>query len=173
MPVASAGRMAAVRIADAGECLRLIEDGPVANAITERVRDDSSVFREPLCRTPMRPSAGILERLGQVPVIQSRKWADLRLEQGIGQALVVVETLRIGLPAPGGLDSRPRDREAIAREVQLLEQGDVFAIAVVAVAGHIAGVAVLDVPRRVREAVPDRLAPAIDVPGALDLVGRG
>lgn len=41
------------------------------------------------------------------------------------------------------------------------------------VAGHIAGITVLDVVGRVTEALPDRLAPTVLVLGALDLVRGG
>ena len=43
----------------------------------------------------------------------------------------------------------------------------------VVVAGDVAGVAVQDVARRMREGVPDRGAASVLVYGALDLVGGG
>src|SRR5690606_41278688 len=50
---------------------------------------------------------------------------------------------------------------------------DVAAVAVVVVAGDVAGVAAADPAGRVAELVPDRPAPAVLVDGPLDLVGGG
>jgi hypothetical protein len=48
---------------------------------------------------------------------------------------------------------------------------NVFLVAVIMVVRYVTSVAALDVSRRVGEAVPDRLALAVFVPGAFDLVG--
>src|SRR5262249_29744721 len=69
--------------------------------------------------------------------------------------------------------ARTADREAIRLHAQLAHQGDVVAPAMVVVAGDIAIVAVMDLPPRVAEAIPDRLALAILVPCAFDLVRGG
>src|SRR5262249_10265406 len=50
---------------------------------------------------------------------------------------------------------------------------DIFLVAVVVVAGDVAVVSVLDLAGRVRKTVPDRLAFAVFVPGAFNLVRRG
>ena len=43
----------------------------------------------------------------------------------------------------------------------------------IGIAGHVAGVAILDFAGSVREAVPDRFALAVFVPRAFDLIGGG
>ena len=91
----------------------------------------------------------------------------------VGDPPIVVQAALVGRATPRRLDARPGDRVTIGLEVQLLQQRDVVAVAMVAVAGHIAGVAVLDVAGSVAEPVPDGLALAIFLPGAFDLVGGG
>src|SRR5690606_4835567 len=135
--------------------------------------DELRVVGETPGGVAVRPAARVLERLRQVPVVERREGADAGLEQGVGEPAVVVEPLRIRGAAPGRLDARPGDREAVAGESHLLLERDVLGPAVIGVAGAIAGVAVLDPAGRVREAVPDRLALAVGLPRALDLVGRG
>src|SRR5205085_11580598 len=49
----------------------------------------------------------------------------------------------------------------------------VVPVAVVVIAGHVAGVAVQGLAGRVAEAIPDGLAAPIGVDGALDLIRRG
>src|SRR4029453_17385315 len=120
----------------------------------------------------VRPAAGVLERLGQVPVIESRERPDPGREQRIDEAAVVVEAALVGLAAPDRLDARPGDREPVAPETEVAKDRAVLVVAVVGVTGEVTGVAVPDPPRRVREAIPDALALAVLVPGALDLVGR-
>src|SRR5262249_816278 len=85
---------------------------------------------------------------------------------------VEVEALGVRLTGTFGEDARPTDGEPIRGRAQVPHQGDVLLVPVVVVVGDVAGVAVLDLARRVRVRVPDRLALAVLVPGALDLVGR-
>src|SRR4029450_9127947 len=73
---------------------------------------------------------------------------------------------------PARREAPPGDREPVAPETEVAQDRDVLVVAVVGVAGEVTGVAVPDPPRRVREAIPDALALAVLVPGALDLVGR-
>src|SRR3954470_5277094 len=80
--------------------------------------------------------------------------------------------LNVRHPAPVRLHARPGDREAIALEPQRGHQVEVLGPAVVVVAGHVAGVAVLDGAGDRAEAVPDRLAAPVLARRALDLVRR-
>jgi hypothetical protein len=93
-------------------------------------------------------------------------------QQAIDQAVVVIEPLLVGLAAPIGEDARPGDREAIGLDAQRLEQFDILAIAVIAVAGDIAGAAIAGLALRVREDIPIGLPAPIFLDAALDLIGR-
>src|SRR5256886_16438748 len=78
---------------------------------------------------------------------------------------------RVDGPAPAGLDARTGDGEAVGAQPERGEQGHVLAVAVVGVAGDVAGVAAADLSWRVAEGVPHRGAPAVGGRRSLDLVG--
>src|SRR5690606_7074958 len=65
-------------------------------------------------------------------------------------------------------DPRPGDGEAVSVGAEALHQRDVFLVTVVVVDRDVAGVAVLDLPGRVRECVPDRRTLAVLVPRPFD-----
>ena len=94
-------------------------------------------------------------------------------EDGVGEALVVVDSLLIDGSFAGGLDARPRDGVAVAAEIHLLHDGEVFGEAMVLVAGDVACLCAFYVAEGVAEGVPDGGAAAVDVPCAFDLVGGG
>ena len=79
-------------------------------------------------------------------------------EERVDEPAVVVDALLVRAPAADRLDARPGDREAVALEAEVAQDRDVLVVAVVGVAGEVAGVAVLHAARRVGEAVPDALA---------------
>src|SRR5690606_17249014 len=88
--------------------------------------------------------------------------------------VVEVEALLVRLARAFRKDARPADGEAIGVGADVvLHQRNVFLVPVIVIVGDVAGVAVLDVAGRVRVRVPDRLALAVLVPRALDLIGRG
>ena len=105
-------------------------------------------------------------------MVEGDEGFDPGLEQPVGQPVIEIEPGRVDRTPPRGQDARPGNREAVGVEPQLTHQPDVLSPAVVVVAGHVAGVAVLDLARRVAEAVPDALALAVFVRRALDLVRR-
>ena len=142
------------------------------NAIAEAPRDDFGVLDERLRGRARRPAAQVLEGLRRVPVEERRERLDVVREQLVDEAVVEVEPRLVDRPAAGRQDARPRDREAKRVQPELAHQPDVVAIAVVEVARHVAGVAVADLPGRRAEPVPDALAAAVLVRGALDLVRR-
>jgi len=106
-------------------------------------------------------------------VIEGAERADFRIEERVGETLVMVKTPRIGLAGAIGLDARPRDGETVAGQIELLEECDVFFVAMVGVAGDVAGGGALHLAGGVHEAVPDGFALAVFVPSAFDLVGSG
>src|SRR5690606_978192 len=88
------------------------------------------------------------------------------------EARIEVEALLVGRAAVGH-DARPAHAEAVGVEAELGEQGDVVRHPVVVVDRRLRGVAVRDVAGGAREVVPDRIATAVLVRGALDLLRRG
>ena len=136
-----------------GEDLRVSPEG----------RDDLAV----------EPAALVLQRGGQVPVVERGQRLDAVREQLVHQLVIEAQPRLVDRAVPVGDDARPADGEAVGADAVLLHQRDILAEAVVAVAGHVAGVAVPDVLRAgiVAEFVPDAQALAVLVPGALALVG--
>src|SRR5258708_37182816 len=66
------------------------------------------------------PSALVLERLRQIPVVERGKRFDAGLEQRIDEAAVEVEALRIRLTDALGKDSRPGDGETVGPDADIL-----------------------------------------------------
>jgi len=67
------------------------------------------VAGEELGRVAILPSAVVLERLRQVPVVERAEGLDAGRKQGIEQALVEVDAGGVGLAGSGGEDACPRD----------------------------------------------------------------
>jgi len=94
-------------------------------------------------------------------------------KQLVDKAIVEIQSPEIGPAGPIRKHSRPCDREAVDLDAELLDQPDVLFVAMIVLIGAVAAGSVLDLARRVAENVPDRLAAAVLVDSALDLVGRG
>jgi hypothetical protein len=135
----------------------LVDGEVVPHPVPELLGHVPGVVGERLGRVHRLPAAGaVLERLGQIPVVQGGERLDPGREQLIQQAAVEVEALGVGGAGALGEDPRPGDREAVGGGADVLHQGDVFCVPVVVVVGHVAGVAVGDVAGRVGVGVPDR-----------------
>jgi len=93
----------------------------------------------------------------------------VHLEQRVDESIVEIETSWIDLASITN-DARPRDREAVCVKTQDGHVLDVLAIAVVMVAGHIAGRRVRDRPWSAAEHVPDRWSLAVAVVRPFDLI---
>ena len=143
---------------------------PVAEATRRR---GPGVVGEGVGGLPAPPAAPVLERLGQVPVVEGGHGRDARLEEGVDQPLVEVEAPGVGLAPAGGLDPRPGHREPVGVDAEVPHQRQVLAPPVVVVAGDGASSPPRTRPGVAREAVPDRRAPAVLGGGALDLQRRG
>ena len=118
------------------------------------------------------PAALLLQRLRQVPVVQRQPRQDVGIQQLVDEPLVEVDALRVERAAVG-THARPRGREPVGLQPHALHQRDVVAVPVVVVARDIAVVGVDDGAGHAAEGVPDRVAAAVLVGGALDLVGGG
>ena len=166
----AAGSVCAFEIAQVDEGRWFVEQHPVGDAIAQRARHQFDVVGEAGRRIAIGPASGIFERLRQVPVIERDQRADVGFEQGIHETAVVIDAFGIRRTAPVRLNSRPGNREAVAVQIHRPHQRNVFAPAMIGVAGYVAGVAILDFARGVREAVPDGFALAVFFPRAFNLV---
>ena len=152
---------------------RLIVRGNRNDAIAEPTPDLGRVFGEAQRRVAAHPAALFLQGLRQVPVVEGQVRRDAPLEQCVDQAVVEREPLLVPCPLAARLDARPGDRETVGMDPETRDQRDVLVDPVVVVAGAIAVAAVLDRAGPPAELVPDRVAPAVLVRGAFDLVGAG
>ena len=169
-----AGGIDAPSIAEIHEPSGFVDREDRPDAISDARRNVAGIIAERFRRFAGSPAADlVLERLRQIPVIERRVWLDAVLEQFVDEAVVEVEALGVRLARSFRKHPRPRDRKPVGLGAQFADQADVFLVAVVVFVGAIAGGAVLDLARRVRERIPDRAAAAVFVHRALDLIGRG
>ena len=115
----------------------------------------------------------VLQGLRQIPVIERGIGLDAGRQQLIDQTIVEIEPLRICRPGAFRKDARPGNREAIGLRAHLLHHRHVLLVEPVMIVGDVAGIAVRDLAGHVRKAVPDRLALAVGIRRAFDLIGRG
>jgi hypothetical protein len=94
-------------------------------------------------------------------------------QQRVDEPVVEGNPCGIGRAGAVRLDARPRHREAVRVDAEPGHQVDVFRVSVPVVTRHIAGAAVGDPPRLVREDVPNGLSASTFGGAALDLVCRG
>ena len=168
----SAGSMLAGLVAEHTHAPRLIDGDPVADAIAEGRGDDPGILGEGIGRRARWPAPGLLQCHGQIPVVEGGIGGNAARQEGVHQAAVEIEAGLIDRAAPMGENARPGDAEAIGLQTERAHQGHVLLVAVVMVAGDVAGMPVARRARRVTEAVPDTGAAPVFVHGALDLVGR-
>src|SRR6266852_6183377 len=168
-----AGRVDAPGIAERGEDPRLVENAPVGNAVAESTAHDVRVFGKACGEVAIGPAACVFKDLRQIPVIEGDERANLCFEKRVGEAFVVIDAFRIGFAAAAGLNARPGDGEAVALQVHLLRELDVFFEAAIGITGDVAGFTALHAPASVGETIPDGFAFAVLVPGALYLIGGG
>ncbi len=169
--VVQPGGVLAVPVAVVGHHLRLVQRDPPGHPVTEGLGADRGVLGEPLRGVAHRPAAVVLQFLGQIPVVERDHGRDAVHGEFVQQRAVVVQALGVGRAAAAGLDPRPGDREPVGLQAERGHQRDVLPVAVVGVAGDVAGVPAADVARGVAERVPHRRAPAVEARRALDLVG--
>ena len=172
------GRLAATRCVDAAgvaqerRAPRLVVRRPDLHAVGQPLGDQAGVVGEAVRGVARRPAAGVLEGLREVPVVQRRQRLHAAREQRVDEALVVVQPGGVRGAATGRLHPRPGDREAVAVHAERLDQREVLLAAVVGVARGRAVAAVEHRAGPAAEGVPDRVAAAVGVDRALDLVGR-
>ena len=128
----AAGGVLAARVGDQRRAERLVEGGPVADPVAERLVHRDRVVEEALRGVAVRPAAGLLDRLRQIPVVEGEPGQDAVLEQFVDESAVEVDARRVR-PDRRRLDARPAHREAVGVEAEALHERDVLRHAVVVV----------------------------------------
>src|SRR5438309_3186738 len=154
----------AEHIAAETEALRLIDGAGVTDQVAKRRRYAVAVPLEQLRKSRRREAALVVEPHRQREVVKREDGRDPLLAAGGEHAPVVVERRAREL-ALGRLDARPLDPEAECVVAQVSLQRDVFAVAVVEVAGVARR---LDARRHLFVLPPPPVAVGV---AALDLVG--
>ena len=170
--VGDPGRVHAGRVAQVRRAPRLVERRPPAHAVAERVVDHGRVVHEALHGVAVGPAAGVLQGLGEVPVVERDEGLDAGLQQAVDQPPVEVQAELVHGAGALGQHAWPCDREPVGAEAEVGQQRDVVLEAEVVVRGGCARLSARDAPRLGCEGVPDGRPPAVGVDRALDLVGR-
>jgi hypothetical protein len=151
----------------------LVDGEEALYPVAELFGDIARVIGKRLGGVARLPSAAILQRLRQVPVIERRERLDAIAEELVEEPIVEVETLRIRRAGPLREYPRPGDREPVCCGGERLHRLHVLPVAVIMIIGDIAVVLVPDFSSRVRKRVPDRQAAAVLVDGTFDLIRGG
>ena len=167
------GRMPGHAVTEQGEDRWLVEGREAPHAIAVARGDQRSIVGEPSGDVAVEPSAPVLERLRQVPVIQAEPGFDAGRQQPVDQAIVEGEAGLVHRPASRRHDARPGDGEPVGLHADPAHQRNVLGEAMVVVAGDIAGIAIGDAAGNPAIAVPDAGAPPVGRGGAFDLIARG
>ena len=166
-----AGGVNAGYIAQLGDALGLVQGHVGIHPALEVVGNDPGIPAEGGHNVPVQPAALVLQSAGQIPMVQRDHGLDAGIQQSIHQMVIEFQSLFVHGPVPVGDDPGPADGEPVSLNAKPLHQGHILRPAVVAVAGPVTGVAVLDIAGGVGEIVPDAPALPVLVPGALALIG--
>ena len=100
---------------------------------------------------------------------------DACCHDGVDEAVIKFQPLRVRFTATLRQDPRPGGRQAIRADPEFAHQRDVFRPATVMVAGDVAGILTETIAWQMAEGVPDRRSAPVFLDGAFDLVrgGRG
>src|SRR5581483_6519627 len=105
-------------------------------------------------------------------MIETKPRLDACGEQPVDQAIVERKTGFVGCPASLRQHARPRNGKPVRLDAKPLHQGYIFAVTMIVVARHVAGVVVGDRSCTGVD-VPDAWPAAILVCRPLDLIARG
>ena len=166
-----AGGVDAGDVAQGGDALGLVQGHVGIHPSGEMLRHHGGVPAEGSHDVPVQPAALVLKGAGQVPMVQGNHGLDAIFQQRVHQAVIIGKALLVYSAVPVGDDAGPAEGEAVGLNAVRLHQGHVLRAAVVAVAGGVAGVAVIDVAGDMGEFVPDAQALAVLIPAALALIG--
>ena len=172
-PVGNAGCIPAHAVAEQRAHIGFVESGKMPNPVAIAARHQGGIVGEPKSDIAVLPSAKIIQRLRQVPMIQAQPGLYAVAEQLVDQAIIEVEAQAVGLAAPLRQHARPGHGKPVDLRAKALHQRHVFPVAMVVVARHIAGIAIGNTARLSAEQVPDAGAAPVLCGGPLDLIGRG
>ena len=102
------------------------------------------VIGEPAGAVAVGPAAEVVQRLRQIPMVEAQPWLDAGLQHAVDQPVVEIQAGLVdgaACRAAARAAKPPRTGRPPPREPS---SGDVFAIAMIMVAGDVAGVAVGD-----------------------------
>src|SRR5664280_29186 len=151
---------------------RLVEGGEALDPVAVAGRYKGGVVGEPSDTVSCRPAAEIVERLRHVPVVEAPPRLDAGFEDRVEQAVVERQPRLIRCPASLRQHARPGDRKPVRLNAEPLHEADVLEIAMVVIAGDVAGVVVGDLALLAMR-IPDTEPAAVFAHRALDLKTRG
>lgn len=131
------------------------------------------IVNEMLRRVALGPAAELLQRVGQVPVVERQVGFDAARQQAIDEPLVVGQAGLVPRAPAVGLHARPGDRESVGVDAERRDQIQVLVQAMVVIARDIAVAAVGDRAGPPAESVPDRRSLAVVRGRPLDLERTG
>ncbi|MNJ46719.1 hypothetical protein D3C77_418570 [compost metagenome] len=173
LPVHNARCMPAEQMAVNRGAPWLIERHPMLDQAVELTEHRFGEHDEGVDRLPVLPAAVVLKRLRQLPVVQCAERLDSVLEQLVHQQFVMLDSFPVHFAEALRVNARPRYREAVGFNAQLLHKLNVFLVTVVAVTGNACVIALKNFSGRCRHDVPDAQASPVLIQGAFDLISRG
>ena len=165
--------MTAAEIAHAKETLGLIEGDEMLTPVGIQPGNRCGVVGKPFDTLFIEPAALLEQLVGVIPVEQGHVGFNAVFQHGIDEIGVEFCTFLIQLTGAVGEQTRPADREPVVLDAQLLHQLEIFLVAVVVVAGHIAGMIVFYMTGLMGVHIPNAQTLAAFIPAAFDLIGRG
>lgn len=128
-------------VAMPGHHVGIVDSDPVLDLAAKVAEAELGEIPEVVRQGAVGPAAiGVLQTLGQVPMVQGDHRLHSQLSQPLQQASVVAQSFAVGGPrAAIGEHSRPRDGEAVVGDPELTQSLRVSKDVVVAVAGHVPG----------------------------------
>ena len=157
----------------------LVDRDEALHPIAEGVEDDLGILLKPGDGAFVRPAAPLGELLGHVPMIEGDDRLDTVREEIVDELAIMGKPCRVHLSRAVGQDARPGDGETIGVDAQPFHERDILKVLlpVVEIIGDIPSFVLAD--HRFRDLkfigvdIPIGRAFAIQLIGALDLIGRG
>jgi hypothetical protein len=172
-PVGNARCIPAHAVAEQRAHIGFVESGKMPDPVSVAARDQGGIVGEPKRDIAVLPSAKIVQRLRQVPMIEAQPGLYAVAEQFVDQTIVEVEAQAVGLAASLWQHAWPGHGKPVNLRAKAPHQRDVFAVAMVVVTRHIAGIAIGNTARLSAEQVPDAGAATVLCGSPLDLISRG
>src|ERR1035441_2870220 len=118
-------------ITDKGGAPGFVERDPAIDTVSQCSAGDTGEILEATGCVPVQPTPGVLERLGQVPMVKRGDRFDPLGAQGIDEPAVVVQARLVDGGLAVRLHPRPGDRETVRGDPEIREEIHVLLEAVV------------------------------------------